>query len=130
MCLCRREFIMAAIGAGAFATACRLFDQPEAAILPMAELQRKKYHITDFNGDAVYIGLDDSGNAYALSLVCTHKKCTVGFKPELDGFLCPCHKGRYDRYGKVISGKPPRPLERFALEERDGIVWILNRPPV
>jgi len=28
-------------------------------------------------------------------------------------FLCPCHGGVYDRDGRVVSGPPPRPLERL-----------------
>ncbi|MCS7084688.1 MAG: Rieske (2Fe-2S) protein [Bacteroidia bacterium] len=120
---------MFAVGAAVASPACRLFDRSEAPLLPMSELIQRRYWIADFNGDAVFIGLDDGECPYALSLICTHKKCTVGYKPELDGFLCPCHKGRYDRYGRVISVKPPRPLDRFALEEREGVVWILNRPP-
>lgn len=108
---------------------CAFFDAAEAPLLSLEELKSKRRHIADFNGDAVFVGLDDRDCPYILSLVCTHKKCTVGFKPELDGFLCPCHKGRYDRYGRVVSGKPPRPLDRFDLQERDGIVWVLNRRP-
>ncbi len=128
MSLCRREFLAVASLTLALPS-CNWFDEPEAPLLPLEELLAKRRHIADFNGDAVFVGLDDDDCPYALSLVCTHKKCTVGFKPELDGFLCPCHKGRYDRFGQVISGKPPRPLERFALQERDGVVWILNRRP-
>ena len=27
-------------------------------------------------------------------------------------FKCPCHCGVYDRYGLVVSGPPPAPMER------------------
>jgi Rieske Fe-S protein len=31
-------------------------------------------------------------------------------------FLSPCHNGVFDREGKVISGPPPRPLDRYEVK--------------
>ena len=52
----------------------------------------------------------------ALSRVCTHLGCLVNFNKEKQIFICPCHGGRYTIEGNVISGPPPRPLEKFPVQ--------------
>lgn len=56
------------------------------------------------------------GQLVALSGVCTHLTCTVRFDAETGTLFCPCHNGRFDLGGNVLSGPPPRPLEIFAVE--------------
>jgi Rieske Fe-S protein len=29
--------------------------------------------------------------------------------------LCPCHAGVYDIEGNVVSGPPPKPLQKFSV---------------
>jgi isorenieratene synthase len=36
-------------------------------------------------------------------------------RPTGDGFDCPCHGGRFDRDGAVLSGPPQRPLRRLSV---------------
>jgi cytochrome b6-f complex iron-sulfur subunit len=55
------------------------------------------------------------GTLVALSAVCTHLTCTVRFEAESGTLFCPCHNGRFDLAGNVLSGPPPRPLETFAV---------------
>ena len=56
------------------------------------------------------------GNLVALSAVCTHLTCTVRYDGETGTLFCPCHNGRFDLSGNVLSGPPPRPLETYAVE--------------
>jgi Rieske Fe-S protein len=35
---------------------------------------------------------------------------------ERQQFFCPCHNGVYDKQGNVVSGPPPRPLDRYELK--------------
>jgi cytochrome b6-f complex iron-sulfur subunit len=56
------------------------------------------------------------GELIALSGVCTHLTCTVRFDAETETLFCPCHNGRFDLSGNVLSGPPPRPLETYAVE--------------
>jgi cytochrome b6-f complex iron-sulfur subunit len=49
----------------------------------------------------------------AMSAVCTHKGCTVKWEDKRRVFSCPCHDGRFDERGNVVSGLPRRPLTRF-----------------
>jgi menaquinol-cytochrome c reductase iron-sulfur subunit len=48
-----------------------------------------------------------------LSNVCTHLSCRVNWSDDLKEYVCPCHDGRFDSQGKVISGPAPRPLDRY-----------------
>lgn len=49
----------------------------------------------------------------AFSLICTHLGCIVEWQPDKKEFYCPCHDGRFDEFGEVISGPPPVPLEEI-----------------
>jgi len=50
--------------------------------------------------------------------VCTHLDCTVQFKTDTSQLWCACHNGTYDLGGNVVSGPPPRSLERFVVNLR------------
>ena len=39
-------------------------------------------------------------------------------------FKCPCHDGRYDVEGRVISGPPPAPLKRHETKIEDGKIFL------
>ena len=56
----------------------------------------------------------------AVMLRCTHMGCVVRWKPEERIYACPCHDGRYDAEGQVISGPPPAPLRRVPVSVRGG----------
>ncbi len=58
------------------------------------------------------------GDIRAFSAVCTHLDCTVQFKADTSQLWCACHNGTYDLLGNVVSGPPPRPLEKFAVNLR------------
>lgn len=59
----------------------------------------------------------------ARSLLCTHMGCVVARRGQEDGYLCPCHEGRFDSEGAVVSGPPPKPLRRIpARIEGDQVV--------
>jgi cytochrome b6-f complex iron-sulfur subunit len=58
------------------------------------------------------------GELRAFSAVCTHLDCTVQFKSDTAQLWCACHNGTYDLSGAVVSGPPPRSLERFVVNVR------------
>ena len=61
----------------------------------------------------------------ALSAVCTHLGCIVQWHPGARKFICPCHHGIYDFNGDVLSGPPPRPLEKLQVKLHGGQVFVL-----
>ena len=58
----------------------------------------------------VFLTATEAGEVRALSATCTHLGCRVSWNAASDHFECPCHKGAYDRDGRVVSGPPPAPL--------------------
>lgn len=62
---------------------------------------------------SVYVDTEDGKTFTALSNICTHLGCPVRWDLSRQAFLCPCHNGVFDRWGNVVSGPPPRPLDRF-----------------
>lgn len=64
---------------------------------------------------AVLINTQD-GKLLAFSAICTHLTCTVSYDSASGTLFCPCHNGRFDMNGNVVSGPPPAPLESFAVE--------------
>jgi cytochrome b6-f complex iron-sulfur subunit len=60
----------------------------------------------------------------AISAVCTHVRCILGYDRERKGLVCPCHDGRFDLAGNVISGPPPRALQVYPVSVRAGEVYV------
>ena len=58
------------------------------------------------------------GDMRAFSAVCTHLDCTVQFKADTSELWCACHNGTYDLGGNVVSGPPPRGLQKFTVNLR------------
>ncbi len=56
------------------------------------------------------------GELRAFSAICTHLTCTVIYESDTETILCPCHNGRFDLSGNVVSGPPPAPLEAYNVE--------------
>ncbi len=65
-----------------------------------------------------------NGKLTALSAVCTHAGCTVGY--EGGQIVCPCHGGTFDaRTGAVISGPPPTGLATKTVVEAKGQIYAV-----
>jgi cytochrome b6-f complex iron-sulfur subunit len=56
--------------------------------------------------------------------VCTHLGCIIQWEQDKQHFYCPCHKGYFDKTGKVTGGPPPRPLDEYTVEVEKNLVFI------
>lgn len=56
---------------------------------------------------------------------CTHLGCPYNWDEGKKKFLCPCHNATFDITGKVLSGPPPRPLDRYASKVVNEVLYIL-----
>lgn len=65
-----------------------------------------------------------SDEIQALSPICTHLGCPVGWSAATSQFKCPCHGGTFSSNGAVEAGPPPRGLDRLEVDVRDGHLWI------
>jgi Rieske Fe-S protein len=60
---------------------------------------------------------DHQGELRALSSVCTHLACDVGWNDQDKVWDCPCHGSRFAPSGDVINGPAARPLPRVDIPE-------------
>lgn len=65
-----------------------------------------------------------SGELRAFTGICSHLNCTVQYRDDLQRIWCACHNGHYDLNGVNVAGPPPRPLERFRVDVKDGEIWV------
>ncbi len=72
----------------------------------------------------VYVILNSGSDITVFSDVCTHLSCKVRWLPEQGTFVCPCHDGVFARDGTVLSGPPPRPLDRFTTKVENDQLFI------
>lgn len=60
----------------------------------------------------------------ALSAICTHQGCTVGYNSTAIDIECPCHGSIYSLTGSVINGPAPSPLHSYSVSLADNILTI------
>ena len=75
----------------------------------------------------------------ALYWKCPHLGCTVPWRaddPSMDQiepkgrFNCPCHGSIYNRYGQIIQGPAPRPMDRFPITIEAGKIRVDTSKPI
>lgn len=86
---------------------------------PIGEARLVRHGVTPF-----YVVRLDATRLVAVSAVCTHVRCILGFDRERRALICPCHDGRFDLSGNVLSGPPPRALATYAVSVRAGDVFV------
>ena len=89
-----------------------------------AKLDEKRFVIVPVSGQRVIV-FQSEDQLYAFSAKCTHEGCTITYQPGQSVLWCPCHDGRVDLTGRVLSGPPPQPLAKFiAQRQPDGAIVI------
>jgi menaquinol-cytochrome c reductase iron-sulfur subunit len=66
------------------------------------------------HGGYVLLRSDAPNDILVLNSQCTHLACTVNWNAEAQAYICPCHDGKFSKQGAVLSGPPPRPLDRYS----------------
>ena len=88
------------------------------------DLQIGKARLVRHGVTPFYVVRLDASRVIAISAVCTHVRCILGFDQERRGLVCPCHDGRFDLGGNVLSGPPPRALPTYSVSVRAGEVYV------
>jgi menaquinol-cytochrome c reductase iron-sulfur subunit len=73
---------------------------------------------------SAYVLTENGQDFTVMSNICTHLGCRVRWIAEKEGFFCPCHNGVFSKDGSVVSGPPPRPLDRFESKVEDGVLFV------
>lgn len=65
------------------------------------------------------------GGAFiALSSICTHQGCTVGYNSGAGNIQCPCHGSVYTTTGIVVTGPAPTALRSYSISKLGNILTI------
>ncbi len=72
----------------------------------------------------VYVLREEGKDVTVFSDICTHLSCRVKWNEEQTEYTCPCHAAFFDKYGNVLSGPPPRPLDQFETKLDGGQLFI------
>jgi menaquinol-cytochrome c reductase iron-sulfur subunit len=88
------------------------------------KIQRKAGWIVSEEELAIYVSTENGRTFTAMSNICTHLGCRIRWVTARKQFFCPCHDGVYDKDGNVVSGPPPRPLDRYEIKAEDGQLSI------
>jgi Rieske Fe-S protein len=75
---------------------------------------------------SVYVLTDNGRDFIAMSNVCTHLGCRIRWIADQNQYFCPCHNGVYDKQGDVVSGPPPRPLDKYQTKVENDQLFILG----
>ena len=78
---------------------------------------------------AAYIRRTSPTTVEALSAVCPHLGCAIGFDGQK--FLCPCHDSRFDVTGARETGPSERGLDPLPIQMVGGrlnLTWVRYKP--
>jgi len=129
----RRRFLDALLAVGFVSTAVAIVYPVSRFLIPPASgepatasasagkaaaLKPNSGQIFKFGSRPGIVVRTADGEVRAFSAVCTHLDCTVQYKPDTAQLWCACHNGTYDLGGNVVSGPPPRGLEKFVVNVR------------
>ena len=90
------------------------------------KIERKTGWIVKEEEISVYVLTDNGRDYLVMSNICTHLGCRVRWINDQGQFFCPCHNAIFDKYGNVVSGPPPRPLDRFAMKLENDQLYIMG----
>jgi Rieske Fe-S protein len=77
-----------------------------------------------------FVRKDAGGAIRALSGVCPHLGCTIGFDPAQGKYVCPCHDSLFALEGDRLTGPSKRGLDELPVTVLDGrvrILWVRYR---
>ncbi|MFC5467747.1 Rieske 2Fe-2S domain-containing protein [Cohnella suwonensis] len=72
-----------------------------------------------------WITKGEDGTIFALSPVCKHLGCTIGWSGEEapNKYHCPCHGAQYDKNGKTLK-VAPKSLDEYQVKTENGWVYL------
>lgn len=90
---------------------------------PLSSLEVGDARLVRHGSRPLYVIRVSETEVLALSAICTHLQCVIGWSRERKALVCPCHAGVFDASGNVLSGLPRRSLERYPISlQRDQIL--------
>ncbi|MBL9037603.1 MAG: FAD-dependent oxidoreductase [Archangium sp.] len=88
-------------------------------VLSVADVGVNEGKIVRVDGKQLAVFRDGGGDLHAVSSVCTHLGCHVGFNSAQKSWDCPCHGSRFSVDGEVLDGPAVKPLQRHDIDDDD-----------
>ena len=82
----------------------------------LVELPPETGAVVNYENEKIALYKSSAGAISALSPVCTHAGCIVAWNNAEKSWDCPCHGGRYDVGGRVLTGPPREDLKVIPLD--------------
>ena len=98
----------------------------ERKLVAMAPEVPDKGLVFQFGGEPCLLLKAGPGKFVAFAQKCTHLGCPVIYREKKKDLYCPCHEGRFDLEGKVVAGRPPRPLPVVELDLEGDELWAVD----
>jgi menaquinol-cytochrome c reductase iron-sulfur subunit len=89
--------------------------------------KRDAWAVTEKRASA-WVTKKDGGEFVVFDPRCTHLGCPYRWDQAQQVFLCPCHAAVFNAEGEVVSGPPPRPLDRYDAKVVNGRLLIQPNP--
>ncbi len=137
----RREFLNVLLGGGLIAWIGSLlfpvfkFLEPPALdevkvtsvkIGNVEDMEKDSGKIIKFGNKPVIVIRKKNGDYITFSAECTHLDCIVQYRKDYGQIYCACHNGRYDLNGRVASGPPPAPLQKYGIAIKNNEVIVFE----
>jgi menaquinol-cytochrome c reductase iron-sulfur subunit len=107
---------------------------PPVQVALMAAKQRDAWGVRDKVGvGSAWLSKDKAGRVTALSSVCPHLGCAIGYDERDKVFRCPCHKSAFGRDGARQAGPARRGLDPLPVAVAGGrvkVTFLRFRPDV
>ena len=72
----------------------------------------------------IIIANSDGDNYVAVSSICTHNACTVGYSVQNNNFPCPCHGSVFNSNGSVANGPATQALKQYTVTKDGNVLTI------
>jgi menaquinol-cytochrome c reductase iron-sulfur subunit len=100
--------------------------EPGTPTLFKVKVKQQSGWIVNEKEISFYVYTEDSREFIALSNICTHLGCRVRWIEDQSEFFCPCHNAIFDKTGNVVSGPPPRSLDRLTIKVENEQLLVLG----
>lgn len=84
-------------------------------VISKNEIKDRKFMEIMVNKTPAMLLRKAGGGYVALSRVCTHLGCLVGFDEVRVKLVCPCHAASFTMDGRVMDGPAPRALDSYTV---------------
>lgn len=83
----------------------------------LADIAPGQAKLVKYEGKSLALYKDEGGQLHAVSPVCPHAKCAVGWNSAEKSWDCPCHGSRFTIDGMVLTGPAREGLEVVEIEQ-------------